>query len=85
MFSNENKVHKIGQEFSGRIQNDERKAVALLDQFMKEFCIDATVHYDLVFRCKECTFETEDGKCLLKVFKNKFAPDYKDFGPMGDL
>ena len=61
------------------------KAVELLDLFTKEFCRDKLVKDDLVFRCKECTFETEDGKCLLKVFKNKFAPDYKDFGSMGDL
>ena len=73
-----------GQYFSHRTENNELEAVKILDRFTKEFCIDATVKDDLVFRCKECGFETEDGKCLLKMFKIKFAPDYKDFGSMGD-
>ena len=65
------------------------KAVETLDRFTKEFCIDATVKDDLEFRCKECPFahdtENEKGLCMVKEFKNKFAPDYVDFGSMGDL
>ena len=77
--------NNCGQYYSGRIENDEHKAVELLDKFTKAFCIDATVADDLEFRCKECTFQCEDGRCLVKEFKCKFAPEYEDFGSMGDL
>lgn len=56
-----------------------------MDQFTKVFCIDSEVTDDLAFRCKECPFEMENGICLVKRFCRKFAPDYKDFGAMGDL
>lgn len=74
-----------GDVYSGRNRNDEHKAVVLLDWFTKEFCIDANEKEDLVFRCKECPFQTGTGVCLVKIFKGKFDPDYKDFGSMGDL
>ena len=78
-----------GQFYSRRIANNEHKAVEILDRFTKEFCIDATVSDDLEFRCKECPFQhdtdTEKGLCMVKEFKNKYAPNYKDFGSMGDL
>lgn len=74
-----------GNYYSGRLKNDEHKAVEILDQFTKAFCIDAEVEDDLVFRCRECPFSTENGKCLAKIFRSKFCPDYKDFGSMGDL
>lgn len=62
------------------------KAVELLDLFTKEFCRDKSVKDDLVFRCEECPFEINDsGQCLVKIFKCKFCPEYKDFGSMGDL
>ena len=82
-------IRNCGQYYSGRLTNDEHKAVEILDRFTKEFCIDATVSDDLVFRCNECTFqhdtEKEKGLCMIKQFKCKFAPDYKDFGSMGDF
>ncbi len=62
------------------------EAVKLLDLFTKEFCRDKYVKDDLVFRCEECPFEVKDtGHCLVKEFKCKFYPEYKDFGSMGDL
>lgn len=69
------------------ITEDGHKAVELLDRFTKSFCRDKNVNLfdDLVFRCKECPFEIENGECLVKIFKQKFYPDYKDFGSMGDL
>ena len=73
-----------GEFYSGRLVNDEHKAVELLDRFTKEFCIDATAD-DLVFRCNECPFQKENGDCLCKLFKKQYAPDYKDFGSMGDI
>lgn len=76
--------NNCGQYYSGRLTNDEHKAVEILDRFTKEFCIDATISDDLMFRCKECPFEDGD-LCRVKEFKNKFAPDYADFGSMGDL
>ena len=76
---------ETGKFFSHRNCNDEHKSVEFLDQFMKSFCIDATAKEDLVFRCSECPFQTKDEICLCKDFKIKYAPDYKDFGSMGDL
>ena len=77
-------IQSNGEFFSGRIANDEHKSVEILHQFTKSFCIDVNVKDDLVFRCKGCPFEKGE-RCLVKVFKNKFAPEYKDFGCMGDL
>lgn len=62
---------------------NEERAVVLLDCFTKTYCRIEN-DYDLEFRCKECPF-LKDDKCLVKVFKGKYMPDYKDFGSMGDL
>lgn len=68
------------------------KSVILLDLFTKTFCRypnDYGRFNDLKFRCNDCPFQhdtdTEKGLCMVKEFKGKFAPDYKDFGSMGDL
>lgn len=64
------------------------KAVVLLDLFTKTFCRyrnDYERFSDLKFRCDECPFSKENGDCLAKIFKNKYAPDYRDFGSMCDL
>lgn len=64
------------------------KSVMLLDLFAKTFCRyrnDYERFGDLTFRCKECPFQREDGSCMIKEFKCKYAPDYIDFGSMGDL
>lgn len=70
----------------------EEKSVVLLDMFTKSFCIDREAYHkdgELEFRCNECPFEynteKEEGLCMVKQFKCKFAPDYVDFGSMGDL
>ena len=60
-------------------------AVQILDIFTKIWCIDRRAEDDLEFLCKECPFETLEGRCLVKAFKCKFYPEYKDFGSMGDL
>lgn len=63
------------------------KSVVLLDMFTKTYCRyqnDYERFDDLKFRCDECPFD-ENGDCLVKLFKNKYAPDYRDFGSMGDL
>jgi len=62
-----------------------RQAVRHLDDFTKTFCRDESVEDDLVFRCSQCVFETQDGRCLVKVMARRLCPDYKDFGCMGDL
>ncbi len=64
------------------------ESVALLDLFTKKYCRypnDYERFDDLRFRCEECPFLKPNGHCLCKVFKNKYAPDYKEFGSMGDL
>jgi len=61
------------------------EAVQALDQFTKGFCRDRSVKDDLVFRCNECGFELPDKTCLIKAFKCKYEPDFKNFGSMGDL
>lgn len=76
-------IINMGFLYSGRETNDEHKAVEFLDKFTKQFCIDASVVEDLIFRCKECPFQ-EGEICKVKQFKNKFDPDYKNFGSMGD-
>lgn len=65
-----------------------RKAAVLLDLFTKTFCRygnDYERFGDLKFRCIECPFKKENGECSVKIFKNKYAPDYENFGSMGDL
>lgn len=57
-------------------------AVQVLDIFTKIFCIRRYDYDDLEFECHDCPFENKDGTCRVKVFKNKFCPDYKDFGSM---
>lgn len=64
------------------------KAAVLLDLFTKTFCRyknDYERFEDLKFRCDECPFLKDNTDCLVKMFKNKYAPDYRDFGSMGDL
>ncbi len=64
------------------------KSVILLDLFTKTYCRyqnDYERFDDLKFRCDECPFQKSDGHCMCKEFKNKYAPDYRDFGSMGDL
>ena len=56
-----------------------KMAVSLLDIFMKIWCRDTRVKDDCPFEVKE------NGHCLVKEFKCKFYPEYKDFGSMGDL
>ena len=64
------------------------KSVILLDLFTKVFCRYANDYErfdDLKFRCDDCPFQKESGNCAMKEFKCKYAPDYRDFGSMGDL
>lgn len=63
------------------------EAVHGLDIFTKNYCMnceEVEKHNDLVFRCKECEFETEKGECLVHMFANKHKHDYplSDFGSM---
>lgn len=66
-------------------ENDNVRAVMALDLFTKLYCKDNTVVDDLVFRCSECEFEAQDKRCLVKVMAHKLAPNYREFGSMGDL
>ncbi len=64
------------------------KAIILLDLFTKIFCRyknDYERFNDLKFRCDECPFCESNGDCICKKFKNKYAPEYREFGSMGDL
>lgn len=63
------------------------KSVVLLDLFTKIYCRYPNDYgrFDLRFRCGECPFNEPNGDCLCKIFKEQYAPDYKDFGCMGDL
>lgn len=68
------------------------KSVMLLDLFTKTFCRyrnDYERFNDLKFRCECCPFQHDtekiQGMCMVKEFKSKFAPEYEDFGSMGDL
>lgn len=59
---------------------NEQKAVVLLDAFTKMFCIKDIEH--LKFMCGECPFFEENGKCRVKIFKQKYYKNYPDFGSM---
>lgn len=79
-------------EGQGMLEDIDKKtisnAVVMLDLFTKLFCRyknDYQRFGDLKFRCEECPFQKENGQCLVKIFKNEYAPDYRDFGSMGDL
>ena len=75
------------ENYTNRSKNDFHKAVEVLDAFTKEFCMDVektNAENDLYFMCEKCPFE-ENGNCLVKIFKNRYCPDYADFGCMGDL
>ena len=65
------------------------KAVEGLVQFTKNWCMnceETDKQEDLIFRCSECEFQTNDGKCLVKTFANGHEHGYlmKDFGSMGE-
>ena len=81
--------NSLREEQLHQIDKDEvMKAVILLDLFTKVFCRyqnDYERFGDLKFRCGHCPFNTENGDCLAKILKNKYAPDYRDFGSMGDF
>ena len=78
----------IQESYEVADKNEIAKSVLLLDAFTKIFCrysYDYARFGDLKFRCSECPFQRENGDCIVKEFKNRYAPDYKDFGSMGDL
>ena len=80
---------ELMKEYWEDVDKDEiAKSVVLLDAFTKTFCRyrnDYERFDDLKFRCEDCPFNTSKGECLAKIFKCKFAPDYREFGSMGDL
>ena len=64
------------------------KAVEGLDQFTKNWCMNCKETHKtdvLVFRCSECEFSAEQGKCLVKSFVNNHIHncDLNNFGCMG--
>ena len=68
-------------------KDDVKEAVASLDKFTKNWCMnckETEEKNDLVFRCGACFFK-QDRWCLIKEFKVKYCPEYKNFGCMGDL
>lgn len=68
-------------------KDDVKEAVASLDKFTKNWCMnckETEETNDLVFRCDECLF-SQGEECLLKMFRKKYCPEYKNFGCMGDL
>lgn len=63
-------------------KDDTKKAVECLAEFTHNWCMnceETLKQNDLIFRCKECLFITENDNCLIKKFKNKHYPAYKDF------
>ena len=76
--------------FTSGNADDTTKAVEGLDQFTKNWCMnceETEKQEDLIFRCSECEFKTEEEKCLIKAFANKHEHNYpmNDFGSMGEL
>lgn len=65
------------------------EAVHGLDIFTKNWCMncdEVEKQKDLVFRCNECEFKADGGKCLIKTFAHDHNHKYplKDFGSMGE-
>ena len=65
------------ENFTIRNKDDVNSAIEGLGQFCHSFCMNCAETErtnDLVFRCKECTFEDKDtGKCRVKIFLNKYG------------
>ena len=64
------------------------KAVQGLDQFTKNWCMnveETNKQDDLIFRCKECEFSSDNGICRVKSFANNHKHNYdlSNFGSMG--
>lgn len=81
-------VEEVVDEYKDIDDGDMYYAVGFLDFFTKAYCRytdDYKRFGDLKFRCDECPFQKENGECLVKIFKNKYRPDFRDFGCMGDL
>mgnify|MGYP003496251892 FL=1 len=73
---------------SGNADNT-TEAVHGLDIFTKNWCMnceETEKQGDLIFRCSECEFKTEGGKCLIKTFAKEHEHNYplSDFGSMGE-
>lgn len=64
---------------------DVKAAIMALDVFCHIWCRDYSITNDLAFNCDRCNFRQPNGACLVKSFKWDKAPNYKDFGCMGDL
>ena len=66
------------------IDNDQTyRSVVLIDQFIKTYCRYAKDYErfgEVKFRCEECPFQADNGSCLCRSFKNKYAPEYRNFG-----
>lgn len=59
-------------------------SVTFLDMFAKTYCYYQYDWYSPIeLRCDECPFREEDGHCLVKAFKDKYAPKYQGFGLVG--
>lgn len=57
-------------------KDDLNAAIDGLGQFCHNWCMDVgrtESEDDLVFRCSECEFGREDGKCYVKMFLIKHA------------
>ena len=71
-----------------KIIPDSVKADMFLNAFTKIWCInkiETDRQHDLVFRCKECEFQCENGDCLVKKFHSHHSLDehfIDDFGSM---
>ena len=66
-------------------KDDVTEAVHGLDIFTKNWCLnceETDKQNDLIFRCKQCEFETENGVCLIKTFALNHENDY-DLGYFG--
>lgn len=64
---------------------DGKAAVVALDVFKKIWCKDKEKTErakEPAFRCGECSFRRDDGKCSVNIFWVEHAPEYEDFGAM---
>lgn len=79
------------KENSYTIGNEDNleKALEGLGQFCHSWCMNCAEtekQDDLVFRCKQCDFQNENGSCQIKIFIHNYAcKNAGKYTCMGDL
>lgn len=64
------------EEYTRGNADNLEKALEGLGQFCHNWCMnckETEKQKDLVFRCKQCDFQNENGSCQIKIFLNNYT------------